>query len=60
MHWLIKHTNNKQGICYAMECIHSDMHALHNPATLFNNHPYISSSGTPAVDAKFTASRYMW
>ena len=26
----------------------------HNIATLFNNHPYISSSGTP-VGTKFTA-----
>ena len=30
-------------------------YALHNMATLFNNHPYISSSGTP-VGTKFTAT----
>ena len=30
---------------------HSDMH----PITLFNNYPYISSSGTP-VGIKFTAT----
>ena len=28
---------------------------LHNMTTLFNNHPYISSSGTP-VGTKFTAT----
>ena len=28
-------------------CAHSDiLHAGHNMATLFNNHPYIGSSGT--------------
>ena len=42
------HTNKK---CHA----HSDMHALHIMATLFNNHPYISSSGTP-VGTNFTAT----
>ena len=47
MHWLKKYTNKK---CHA----HSDMH-LHNMATLFNNHPYVSSSGTP-VGTKFTAT----
>ena len=26
---------------------HGDMHVHHNMATLFNNHHYISSSGTP-------------
>ena len=30
-------------------------YALHSMATLFNNHPYISSSGTP-VGTKFTAT----
>ena len=38
---MLKYTNKE---CHTM----SDMHALHNmPATLFNNHPYKSSSGTP-------------
>ena len=31
------------------------MNALHNMATLFNTHPYITSSGTP-VGTKFTAT----
>ena len=35
MHWLTKHTNK--------EC-HSQWYVLHNMATLFNIHPYISSS----------------
>ena len=38
--------------------LHTDytLTALHNmPATLFNNHPYIISSGTP-VGTKFTAT----
>ena len=30
-------------------------YALHKMATLFNNHPYISSSGMP-VSTKFTAT----
>ena len=42
MHWLTKYTNKE---CYT----------LHNMATLFNNHPYISSSGT-LVGTKFTAT----
>ena len=41
MHWLTKYTNKE---CYT----------FHNMATLFNNHPYISSSGTP-VGTRFTA-----
>ena len=44
MHWLTKCINNK---CHA----HND----HTMATLFNNHPYISSSGT-LVGTKFTAT----
>ena len=38
-HWLTKYTNKT---CHA----HSDMHSITWPH-LFNNHPYISSSGTP-------------
>ena len=34
---------------------HSDMHSITHAATSFNNHPYISSSGTP-VGTKFTAT----
>ena len=33
---------------------HSDMHSITWP-TLFNNHPYVSSSGTP-VGTTFTAT----
>ena len=35
--------------------MHSDARALHNMATLLNNYPYISSSGT-LVGTKFTAT----
>ena len=35
--------------------IHMYVLALHNMATLFNNHPYISSSGM-LVGTKFTAT----
>ena len=45
MHWLTKYKNKK--------CMHA--YALYNMATLFNNHPYISSSGAP-VCPKFTAT----
>ena len=38
---------------------HSDLTCTpYNMATLFNNHPYISSSGTP-VGTKFTAATYV-
>ena len=37
------------------EVPHTQWYALHNVVTLFNNHPYISSSGTP-VGIKFTAT----
>ena len=44
MHWLTKYTNKECNTC-------SDMHALYNMTTLFNNHPYRSSS-------KFSANRH--
>ena len=37
MHWLTKYTKKK---CH----VHSDIHSITCMATLFNNHPYISSS----------------
>ena len=37
------------------EMPYTQWYTLHNMATLFNNHPYISSSGTP-VGTKFTAA----
>ena len=48
MHWLTKYTNKK---CHA----HSGMHSIIIMGTLFNNHPYISSSGWP-VGNKFSAT----
>ena len=33
----------------------SDMHSITRTATLFNNHPFVSSSGTP-VGTKLTAT----
>ena len=48
MHWLSKYTNK---MCHT----HSDMYSIIIMATLFNNHPYMSSSGMP-VDTKFTAT----
>ena len=50
MHWLIKYTNKKNHA-------HSDIHSITCMATLFNNHPYINSSGTP-VGTKFTAIQH--
>ena len=38
---------------------HSDMHSITHTATLFNNHPFISSSGTP-VGTKLTATYVGW
>ena len=40
---------HKQGMPY------TQWYTLHNTATLFNNHPYISSSGA-LVGTKFTAT----
>ena len=40
MHWMTKYTNKKFHA-------HSDMHSIIIMATLFSNHPYVSSSGTP-------------
>ena len=41
---------------HKQKCQACSDYALHNmPATLFNNHPYINSSGTP-VGSKFTAT----
>ena len=34
---------------------YTQSYVLHNMATLFNNHPYMSSSGMP-VGTKFTAT----
>ena len=59
MHWLTKYKNKT---CHA----HSD-YALHNTATLFNNHPYISSSKFEAsfhwtfpTSAKFLLEIFLW
>ena len=49
-HWLTKYTNKK---CHAQW--YAQWYAPHNVATLFNNHPYISSSGM-SVGTKFTAT----
>ena len=49
MHWVTKRTNKE---CHTVTC------TPYNMATLFNNHPYISSSGTP-VGTKFTAATYV-
>ena len=39
----------------ALAAMHTVIRTPYNMATLFNNHPYINSSGTP-VGIKFTAT----
>ena len=49
MHWLTKYKNKT---CHA----HSDMHSITSVTTLFNNHPYISSSKFSAANWRATAT----
>ena len=51
IHWLTKYKNKK---CHA----HSDMHSITWPCTLFNNHPYVSSSKVPLLLNTYTVHAY--